>query len=188
MARRAGVRDLQGGRRAEHKQHERVRVAPGVVADRLDGVEQEPWPRAVRVECPQPLRRVGLDAHYRKPFAVWKWGRGVLALARRVEADADPALDIVAIDIGLAVLTDRRIEESAPVRQEERLVVVSRPGGDVHRRPDADAPVIDAQIGEIDVGRGWWRGDRLQCEQCMPEHVLTYPELSFLACPPPQTR
>src|SRR6266550_6905000 len=130
-------------------------VGPRVVADRLDRVEHEPRPGAVRIERPQPLRRVGLDADDGEALAIRERGRGVLALARRREPDARLLVDVVTVDIRLTVLADRRIEERATVGEKERLVVVAGPGGHVDRCRDRDATLGDAQASEVDVRRRW---------------------------------
>ena len=96
----------------------------------------------------------------------------ILALARRGEPDARFLVDVVTVDVRLAVLTDRGIEESAAVGQEVGLVVVAGARGDVDRRTDDDAAILDTQLGQVDVGR-LRRGGHLQQHQRGVEHAQT---------------
>ena len=73
-------------------------------------------------------------------------------------------LDEVAVDVGL-VAEVGGVEETLPIRQERRLVVVAIAIGDVDRGTEGESPTLPEQGDEVDIGprRGRGRGLRVRC-------------------------
>src|SRR6185437_8699499 len=81
----------------------------------------------------------------------------VLAFPSTCDPGGAPRRDIVAVDVCLAVLANRREEYGALVGDERGLVVVAGAMGDVPGRCDRDPgwrTVGNVQAGEIHVGAG----------------------------------
>ena len=120
----APVHHLEGRRVAQDEEHERVRVGPGVVPDRLHVGKQE-LGRLALDQPPEALRAVGFRPHHRQP-ASGHGGRRVLALGRGGHGLAVRAAEVVALDVGLASGDGRVVQ--AFVRPARRRVGCRSPG------------------------------------------------------------
>src|SRR5262245_66334272 len=95
-----------------------------MVPDGLDRVQHEASMRAIEVERPKTLRRVGFHSNDGEADTVRQRGRRVLALPRVGDRGVATLRDVVSIDLGLTV-PDRGVEDRTAVGQEGRLVVVA---------------------------------------------------------------
>ena len=125
--------------------------------------------RAVPVEAPETLRRVGFDPDDGEAGSVGQRRRRVLTLRRVSHPYGAPRRDVVAEDVRLAV-DDGRIEESGARGEEERLVVISRTVRDVRGRAHHRTTIFDREGGQVDVAAGRTLGGEGEREEC-GEHV-----------------
>jgi hypothetical protein len=95
------IRDLQGRRLSEHEERDRLRVEPGVIADRLDVGQQHLGILAAQRELPQALRLIGFNTDDRNVLPIRCDRRRILALRRIGYARRLARGDLIPIDVGL---------------------------------------------------------------------------------------
>src|SRR6185437_1344021 len=132
-----------------------IRVEPGVVANGFDRAEHELRIASVEREAPQALGRIALDAHHGEAAPARHHRGRVLALRGAGEPRRLSGADVVAINIRLPIISDRRVEDGALVGHERWLIIVAGAPGDVQGRADGQSgwrAVRDGQADEVYVG------------------------------------